>query len=108
MPFSPVLTSQGSRADLSGERWRGCINTGADPNGGRNSCGKQARLFPFPPALMNLVGRLTGKSEAVDRLLGSLMIDSTKIRRELNWKTPYTMNQGLKETAKWYSHKSIE
>jgi nucleoside-diphosphate-sugar epimerase len=70
--------------------------------------GKPARLFPFPPALMRLAGRLTGKSEAVERLLGSLTIDSTKIRRELNWKPPYTMNQGLKETAKWYLHKSIE
>lgn len=70
--------------------------------------GRSARLFSFPPAVMRLLGKFFGKSAAVDRLLGSLIIDSTKIRRELNWKTPYTMNEGLKETAKWYLHKSIE
>ena len=40
-------------------------------------------------------------------LLGSLTIDSTKIRRELEWKPPYTMKHGLKETAKWYTKKLL-
>ena len=47
-------------------------------------------------------GYQVGKSAAIDRLLGSLTIDSTKIRRELEWKPPYTMEQGIRETAKWY------
>lgn len=64
--------------------------------------GKPDRLFPVPPAIMRLTGRVTGKSEAVDRLLGSLVIDSSKIRMDLNWKPPYTMEQGLRETAEWF------
>lgn len=64
--------------------------------------GKPARLLPFPPALMRLAGKLTGKSDAVDRLLGSLTIDSSKIRQELGWNPPYTMEQGLKETGEWF------
>lgn len=66
---------------------------------------RRARLLPFPPSLMRLAGKLTGKSRAVDRLLGSLVIDSGKIRRELGWTPPYTMADGLAVTAKWYKNR---
>jgi nucleoside-diphosphate-sugar epimerase len=66
---------------------------------------RPARLLPFPPSLMHLAGRLTGKSLAVDRLLGSLLVDSSKIRRELGWKPPFTMAEGLAETARWFKSK---
>ena len=62
----------------------------------------QAHLFPFPPALMRLAGALTGRTIAVDRLLGSLVVDDSKIRKELGWKPPFTMAEGLKETGEWY------
>ena len=61
-----------------------------------------ARLFPVPPALMRLAGAVTGKSAAVNRLLGSLTVDSSKIRRELGWQPPFTMEEGLRETAAWF------
>lgn len=64
--------------------------------------GRPARLFPFPPLLLRLAGRLTGKSAQIERLLGSLRVDSGKIRRELNWTPPYTLQQGLRATAEWY------
>ena len=64
--------------------------------------GKPARLFPFPVALLKLAGKLLGKSEEIVRLLGSLQMDSGKIRRELNWQPPYTLQQGLQATAEWY------
>ena len=67
--------------------------------------GRPARLFPFPPSLMRFAGKFFGKSDAVERLLGSLTIDSSKIQRELGWKPPYTMEQGLKETAEWFKEK---
>lgn len=67
--------------------------------------GRPARLFPFSPSLMRFAGKLFGKSYAVERLIGSLTIDSSKIRRELGWKPPYTMEQGLKETAEWFKEK---
>jgi nucleoside-diphosphate-sugar epimerase len=63
---------------------------------------RPARLIPFPPSLMRLAGKVTGKKMAVDRLLGSLLVDSSKIRRELGWKPPFTMEEGLVETAKWF------
>jgi UDP-N-acetyl-alpha-D-quinovosamine dehydrogenase len=63
--------------------------------------GVPARLFPCPPALLRLAGRLNGRHEQMERLLGSLQVDSGKIRRELNWLPPYTLQQGLQATADW-------
>jgi len=68
--------------------------------------GVSARLFSFPPFLIQLGGALLGKSAAVNRLTGSLVIDSSKIKRELGWKPPFTMKDGLQETAKWYLNTS--
>lgn len=64
--------------------------------------GRPARLFPVPLPLMRLAGKLSGKGASVDRLVGSLMVDSSKIRRELGWQPPYTMTQSLAETAEWF------
>lgn len=64
--------------------------------------GQPARLFPCPASLLQLAGRLAGKTDQIDRLLGSLQIDSEKIRRELGWVPPYTLEQGLRATAEWY------
>jgi len=64
--------------------------------------GVKAALFPFPPELLRLAGRITGKVSAVDRLLGSLAVDTSAIRRELGWKPPFTMEQGLAATAEWF------
>jgi nucleoside-diphosphate-sugar epimerase len=29
-------------------------------------------------------------------------VDSSKIQRELGWKPPFTLEQGLAETAEWF------
>lgn len=65
-----------------------------------------ARLFPCPQALLKLMGLLTGKSDQVERLIGSLIIDSSKIRRELGWTPPFSIEQALAETAKWFQVRS--
>ncbi len=54
-----------------------------------------ARLFSCPEFLLKLIGSLAGKSAQVSRLLGSLQIDSGRIRNELGWVPPYTLRQGL-------------
>lgn len=64
--------------------------------------GTQAHIFPFPPSLLKLAGRILGKSSQIDRLLGSLQVDSDKIRHDLGWEPPYTLQQGLQATAEWY------
>jgi nucleoside-diphosphate-sugar epimerase len=64
--------------------------------------GRPARLFPFPPVMLKMAGIITGKPAPMQRLLGSLTIDCSKIRQELNWHPPFSMDQGLSDTAKWY------
>jgi len=64
--------------------------------------GVPARLLPFPLQIMRLAGNLTGKRGAVTRLTESLTVDSSRIRNELGWTPPFTMEQGLAETAKWF------
>jgi len=64
--------------------------------------GHPARLLPCPPALLKMAGRVLGRSEQIDRLLGSLQVDSSKIRSELGWQPPFTLQQGLQATAEWY------
>ena len=64
--------------------------------------GKKARLFPCPAPLLKMIGNVAGKSDEIERLTGSLQIDSAKIRRELSWTPPFTMEQGLRMTADWF------
>lgn len=63
---------------------------------------KKARLFPCPAPLLKMIGKVAGKSSEVERLISSLQIDTAKIRRELNWTPPFTMEQGLRMTADWF------
>lgn len=65
--------------------------------------GVSVRLFPMLPSLLSLMGKLIRKTGVVNQLTGSLAVDSSKIRRELGWQPPFTMEEGLKETAKWYT-----
>jgi len=61
--------------------------------------GQPPRLFACPIALLKLAGRLIGKSDQIGRLLGSLQVDSSKIRRELGWVPPFSVDEGLKATV---------
>jgi nucleoside-diphosphate-sugar epimerase len=64
--------------------------------------GRRARLVSFPPGLLGVAGVLTRKSAEVERLVGSLRIDSSTIRRELQWTPSFSMDEGRRETASWY------
>jgi len=66
---------------------------------------KPPRLFPLSPYLIRLAGTITGKGSAASRLLESLVVDSSRIKNELGWVPPFTMEQGLRETAEWFKGK---
>ena len=53
-------------------------------------------------SFLKMIGNVAGKSDEIERLTGSLQIDTAKIRRELNWTPPFTMEQGLRMTADWF------
>lgn len=63
---------------------------------------KPARLLPIPISMFKIIGNLTGRSEAVRRLSGSLCVDSSKIRSMLGWTPPFTMEQGILKTVEWF------
>ena len=64
--------------------------------------GRKARLFSFPPGMLKTMGKITGRSSEIDRLIGSLCVDSSKIRTMLGWKPPYSPEEGIRETVLWY------
>ena len=66
------------------------------------SLNKKPRLINMPLSLLKLAGTLTGKSGAIQRLIGSLAVDTSKIRALLNWQPPHTMAEGLEITAEWW------
>lgn len=61
-----------------------------------------ARLLPLPVSWLRLAGRLTGRASHVERLVGSLQVDSSRIRTVLDWQPPYSLDDGLAATVRWY------
>jgi nucleoside-diphosphate-sugar epimerase len=66
------------------------------------SLGVAPVLLPVPVGLLHLAARLTGRQAAVERLTGTLRIDDSLVRRRLGWKSPFALDEGLAETARWY------
>ena len=63
-------------------------------------------LYPFPIIMLNSLAKLLGKREVVGRLCGSLTANITKLKEDLGWKPPYSVEYGLLETAKWFKDKN--
>lgn len=69
---------------------------------------RPARLMPVSTDWMRFMGKIVGKAAAVDRLLGSLVIDMSAIQHDLGWKPPYQMEEGLTATAGWFKQHKAE
>jgi nucleoside-diphosphate-sugar epimerase len=75
--------------------------------------GRPPRLIPVPPTLFRLAGRVGDRlpawfpwpmnSARVQRLMDSLQVDSARIRNELGFTPPYSMAEGMRETARWFA-----
>lgn len=61
--------------------------------------GQAPRVLPVPASLLKLLGFMLGRSAAIDRLLGSLQIDSGKARLFLGWKSPISVDEGIARTV---------
>ncbi len=59
------------------------------------------RLLPFPVSLLRVAAWIAGRAEEVERLLGSLEIDSSDSELRLAWQPPFTRRRALEETAAW-------
>jgi nucleoside-diphosphate-sugar epimerase len=61
--------------------------------------GRPARLLPAPGVVLRGAGRLLGRSDEVDRLLRPLVLDTSRLRRELDWAPPMRAADALREVA---------
>lgn len=64
--------------------------------------GTPARLWRVPLLWLAWLGRLTGRTMQINRLLQPLRLDITQVRTALNWSPPYAIEAGLLRTATWH------
>jgi nucleoside-diphosphate-sugar epimerase len=64
--------------------------------------GGRARLLPCPTGVLRALAMLAGQGAVVDRLLGSLTVDSSALRTGLGWTPPYSVDAALAEAASWW------
>ena len=64
--------------------------------------GRRPRLFGVPPPLLRAAARALGRSDEVTRMLESLRLDCSGFKQQFQWAAPFTVEQGLKETADWF------
>lgn len=57
---------------------------------------RSPRLFPVPVSLLRLAGGALGKRAEIDRLVGSLQIDSSHTRQVLGWTPPVSVEEGIR------------
>jgi len=75
------------------------VSTPDLPRGLARMFGVSSCVFALPIGLLRLAGALFGKADQVGYLVGSLQVDSNKMRRELGWASPYRLQQGLGKTV---------
>ena len=63
---------------------------------------KPARLFPVPTALLTATAAIAGKAAELGRLTDSLQVDASELQRQLDWQPPLSVEQGLRDTVRWY------
>jgi len=64
-----------------------------------NASGKKVRLFSLPYGILRILCQIVGKEKELEKLAGTLVVDSSKIHNLLGWKPPFTLEQGIKEAV---------
>jgi nucleoside-diphosphate-sugar epimerase len=104
--FSDVISKCATDARAGGQTFTVCdcddVSSGELVERIAKALGKSPRLLPVPEWLMKFAGKLTGKSEQVQRLCSSLQVDSSHVRETLDWNPPVTMDEELLRVAEWY------
>ena len=61
--------------------------------------GRRVWLLPVPGVLLHLAASCLGRGPEAQRLLGSLRVDDSRLRDDLGWQPPFTVDQGLAATV---------
>ncbi len=65
----------------------------------RKAMGRSVRLLPVPEFVFRMAGAVIGKRELVESLIGSLQVDMSHAKNLLDWKAPFTVEQGIQVTV---------
>ncbi|MDP3041575.1 MAG: hypothetical protein Q8N62_02415 [Candidatus Omnitrophota bacterium] len=60
---------------------------------------RDSHLFYLHPGILKALCKIVGKTEELEKLTGTLLVDSSKIRNLLGWKAPWTLEEGIRETV---------
>jgi len=61
-----------------------------------SSMERKANLFPCPIFMLKFLGSVFGRSEEINRLVGSLRIDNSYTKKILNWTPPVSVEEGIR------------
>jgi len=76
-----------------------CVSTAALVRKMGDALQRPARLIRIQKSVISAIGHFAGQSDTVDRLFGSMQIDSSKVRSQLGWDPPLTLDEGLRRMA---------
>ena len=65
---------------------------------------KHSYLLPVPTSLLLRSARLLRRENVAQRVLGSLVVNTDKTRRVLDWTPPMSMDRALENTCFWFQH----
>lgn len=63
---------------------------------------REPRLVRVPERILRLFGHVIGRAAEMDRLCGSLSVDISATKRDLNWEPTVGVDEGLRRTVKWF------
>ncbi len=68
----------------------------------RAELGLSPRLWALPGGLVQATARLLGRADAAQRLFSPLQVDIDRIRSELGWSPPVSLEDGLRATVRCF------
>ena len=66
--------------------------------------GRSTYLLPIPYQFLSILARVMGKKDAFAKLCHSLQVNVEKSRNMLHWNPPFSLNEELEQTIKWYKN----
>ncbi len=67
-----------------------------------NALGTSAMLLPIPQHLLKMGFKMAGRNDLAKRLLGSLQVDISKVKRLLGWQPVISKDEGFRQIAEWF------
>ena len=83
------------------------LSTKAFVQGLSMALGKSSFMLPVPNSVFSFAGKILGKTAIIDRLCGSLQVDINHTKNTLNWRSPYSVEQGFAATVKAFKKSKL-